>query len=311
MKLHFTILVLLITVSIYCESQIREETVGRDYREGLNPVDEIPLFNKEEIKKKGFKTAYIVYHPPSWDGDYCSCSYNDTITTYHFDREGRISDKTQMTWLGMYGAVVWFDTLGNWTKRVNLRKKEGKIVKSDTFYYNLKPDSNSRYQVIREKIGEDSIITSIYFEKFKTGFDTAIVNTNYYNPEGKLIEEKSYSTEKYKRLNDEAGSFDYKYGYDSMGRLIYYMSVGAYYYSRIFYPPYGKLTETIDVRTEKLIDSDVKRIDISQSRIILTDGRSQIFLIRLEKNSKLYKLKSVTSYDSDIPYIEYYEIIYQ
>lgn len=305
MKLHCIILGLFIVTSLYCESQIIEETVGRDYRNGLNPFDEIPLFNKEEIKKKGFKTAYIVYHPPSWDGDYCSCSYNDTITIYHFDPEGDIADKTQWDWTGQYGTIRNHDYL------IKLRKKKDNSIKRDTVLnYNLR-DSSSRNKVIREKLGEDSIITSIYFEKFKTGFDTAIVNTNYYNIKGKLIEEKSYSTEKYRYLDDAAESFHYKYGYDSLGRLIYYFAVGSDYYSRISYPPYGKLTETVDVKTKKLIDSDVKRIDISPSRIIITDGRSQIFLIRLEKNSKLFKLKTVTEYNSSVPYIEYYEIIYQ
>src|SRR5262245_10630504 len=95
-------------LSLCSYGQIISEVVGNDYKLGLNLIDQISLFDRYEIKSRGFRTAYIIYHSPSWDGGPGICAYNDTLAIYHFDSEGRIADKTAWTWRGESGTITYY-----------------------------------------------------------------------------------------------------------------------------------------------------------------------------------------------------------
>jgi hypothetical protein len=312
MKPQSTLLFIFFFSSLYSYSQQDvEDVVGRDFRSGLNPSDEIPLFNKEEIKKRGFTTAYIVYHPASWFEDQ-PCSYNDTLAAYRFDNKGRIAEVTQFKTLGMFGTTFCYDTMGNWTKRISIRKYENNRVRRDTSLFDSKPNPNSKYLTIRQKTAGDSLITGIYFEKFETDFDTALVFIKRYDPKHRLIEEKDYATKKYtKMLGCSSDDFHhFKYQYDEKERLIYYRDMLSSTYSKISYPSYGKLTEIFHGKTQKLITTEPKFIAEDKGLFTISTKTRQITLVPLEKKSKLYKLKSIAS-SGEIPYMEYYEITYQ
>jgi hypothetical protein len=294
-------------------SQIFQNVVGNDYNVGLNPVDEFPLFNKEEIIKRRFTTAYVIYRGPCLDND-SPVSYKDTLTIYHFNADGEIADKTQWDWGKNFGTTIFNDNQGNFCK-VNIRRKEDNTIKIDTFCYSNKSDSAVRYKILRQKKETDSIITTMAFEKFKDGFDTSMVFIKRYNAAGWLMEEEDYITKKYASLiNCTTDSFHhFIYDYDEKKRLTYFSSQPSNLYTKITYYPYGKLTETINKTTGLVIQRDLRMVDETATKITITNSESQITLVRLDKESKLYRLKAITSFNnvSDIPSIEYYEIVYK
>jgi hypothetical protein len=303
---------IILSISGYSQANV-ESIVGNDFPAGFNPVDEIQLFDRQEIKKRGFTTAYIVYHPPAWKME---CSYDDTLSIFRFDREGRIAEETQLKTLGMFGTTWIYDTLGNWTKRVSIRKYEDGRTKKDTSSMNIRPDSNSRYSIIRQKFGTDSLITSVFFEEFDTVLDTAMVFISRYDSKHRIIEYRDYETKKYTdALGCATDSHHHlKYSWDEKNRLIYYDNMLGSTYKRISYPPYGKLTETYDRKTGKQVDLEPKFVSNSDGVITISTSSSQITLVPLERKSKLYKVKAVASAVAsidNIPEIEYYEIIYK
>src|SRR5690606_28175974 len=119
----------------------------KEYDRGLNPVDEITLFDLSEIKQRKIDTAYIIYHPASWaeyhpTGNPCTCPYSDTLELYVFDSEGRIIQSTSFQQLGDYSTTFHLDSLGNTISRTMYRRNGGK-PNSYTVPYNLS-DTNYR-----------------------------------------------------------------------------------------------------------------------------------------------------------------------
>lgn len=288
--------------------------VGNDFPQGFNPVDEIPLFNKQEIKKKGFKTAYVVYHPPAWTGDpnENACSYNDTLTIFRFDEEGRIVEETQLKTLGMFGETRCYDSSGKWIKRISMRRYDDNRVRRDTFLMNrgLVPDEKN--VIIRSKSGNDSIITTLLFEKYDTGFDTSFVQVQRYDSKRRLLEHKDYETKKFiKEFGCSTDSYHHeKYAWDNENRLVYYRNMLSSDFQKISYPPYGKLSETYDNKTGKLLNVEPKLISDDHGIITIQTSSGQTTMVPCEKNSKLYKLKAVTS-SGEFPITEYFEITYK
>ena len=93
------IFLVLTSVSALLKAQVKPPLAVEEYLRGLSPVDEIPLFDLTEIKRRKIDTAYIIYHPASWaeyDSSYnpCTCPYSDTLELYVFDYEGRIIQST-------------------------------------------------------------------------------------------------------------------------------------------------------------------------------------------------------------------------
>lgn len=230
----FTILVLFTFSSGY--SQVKAPVAFKEYEEGINPIDEIRLFDLAEIKARKIDTAYIIYHPASWaeyhpTGNPCTCPYNDTLALYRFDSEGRIIQTTHFIHPKRFSTAVDYDTLG---------RRKDIDYSSDTAKY--------KTIITRRKIGTDSIVTDIFFLKFKNGMDTATVVTKRYNSTGTLIEIHSEVNKRNAReFNDDTGSdsYHFKYEYDDRKRLIYYQDFESGEYRKISYPFYGKLTERI------------------------------------------------------------------
>src|SRR5439155_240180 len=79
--------------------QIKPPLAVEEFKEGINPFEEIRLFDLKEIKARNIDTAYIIYHPASWaecdsTANRCTCPYSDTLYRYVFDKEGRIIEYT-------------------------------------------------------------------------------------------------------------------------------------------------------------------------------------------------------------------------
>jgi hypothetical protein len=299
------------------KGQVPPPLAFEEFKEGLNPVDEIPLFNLAEIKKRGIDTAFIIYHPASW-AEYhptinpCNCSYSDTLSMYRFDLEGRIIEHTIFHQSGDYSTTHHFDTLGN-RIAVSLYRRVGAHKGTTTRTY-PKPDSTTFNQVfIRKKQDKDSIITTIYFLKFQHGLDTATIQTKRLNAQGKLLEVQSIVNKKNAReLDDDTGesTYHYKYDYDSQGRLIYYRDYESNEYKRISYPFYGRLTEVYNAATNQLKEKHIKLIKEEKGVITVIFDRKQITLTPLEKGSALFKLQTIVE-PGEIPLLFYHEIVYK
>lgn len=297
-------------------AQAKAPLAIREYDRGLNPVDEITLFDLSEIKQRKIDTAYIIYHPASWaeyhpTGNPCTCPYSDTLELYVFDTEGRIIQSTSFQQLGDYSTTFHLDTLGNTISRTMYRRNNGK-PSSYTVPYNL-PDTNYKSVVKRPKVSEDSLITEVSFWRFKNGFDTATIVIKRFNDKGKLIEiQSSVNKRNAREIDDDTGEMTYhfKYEYDSEGRLILYQNVRSDNYKKISYPFYGKLTETYDVKTNQLKYQDIKMINEDKGVITVTFDNKQIILTPLEKGSKLFKLRTIIT-PGEFPLMEYHEIVYK
>jgi len=299
------------------KAQVRPPLAIEEYKRGLNPVDEIPLFDLTEIKKRKIDTAYIIYHPASW-AEYektinpCTCPYNDTLSLYRFDSEGRIIQYTYFQQLGDYSTTFHYDSLGNIISR-DMFRRAGAKKGTSTIPYNNSDTINFRSVVIRKKEGRDSIITQIVFLKFTHGLDTATTETKRYNSRGQLVEVKSSVNRKNAReFGDDTGesTYHFKYDYDEKRRLIYYQDFESKEYEKISYPFYGKLTEIFKVGTNQLKERQIKMINDREGIITITFDNKQIVLTPLEKGSKLFKLRAIMS-SGEFPLMEYHEIVYK
>lgn len=289
-----------------------------EYKRGLNPKEEIPLFDLDEIKARKIDTVYIIYHLASW-AEYdsvinpCTCSYSDTLFKYVFDEEGRIIALTHYQQLGDFSYTMHYDTSGHLIGRTNYRRYGANRGSKTTMF---PPFDSTQYKevLLKRKEGTDSITTLISFWKFKKGLDTAIIVTKRYNSKGKLIEEESEVSKKNEReINDDTGgaTYHYKYDYDEQGRLVYYQSFGSNRYEIISYPFYGTLTEVYNVTTNQIENRRVKLIKEENGVITSTfDNRRTVTLTPLEKGSKLFKLRTIID-QGEIPLLYYHEFVYK
>lgn len=312
----YIILLVLLGAAIPSDAQVPPPLAIKEYKRGLNPVDEIPLFDQAEIKQREIDTAYIIYHPASW-AEYdslihpCTCPYSDTMALYRFDSEGRIMQQTSFLQAGDYADTDYYDTSGNLTARGRYKRKGNASGTNRIFPY-ARGMENSRIEIIRSMEGVDSLITEIVFFKFSHGMDTAFVKTKRYNQQGQLTEEISNDEKNADELGDDSGegTYHFAYAYDGQGRLIYYRDFEYEVYEKISYPFYGKLTEEYTVHDNRLSGQRIKMIQEVDGVITVTLYGNQITLVPLEKGSKLYKLKATTS-SGDMPLTEYYEIVYK
>lgn len=308
--------VLLLIVS-YATAQVRPPLAFKEMKEGLNPIDEIPLFDLEEIKRRKIDTAYIVYHPASW-AEYhpqinpCNCSYNDTLSRYVFDTQGRIREETSFQILG-YTTIAEYDSIGRRIRTIHYdRKKTSKIPAGRKHNYEIDTFSFKQHS-LRTKEGNDSVITLTTFLRFNHGLDTATIEMKKYNSRGKLIEEISSVNERNKKeLDDDTGDLTYhfRYDYDSLGRLIYYRDLRSNRYKKFSYPFYGKQTDIYTLPDHKLLESDMKWLTEENGTISITFEKSQIILSPLEKGSKLFKLQTIVDI-GELPVLYYKEITYK
>lgn len=146
--------------------------------------------------------------------------------------------------------------------------------------------------------------------------DTAYIISTVKDKNGRVLELSSRINKRYAReIDDDTGelTYHYEYRYDKDGRLIYFLS---YDYKdqpsiskTISYPDYGQIIETYNAATNKLLDAEVLLKLVSNGVFTLTNQYNQITLTPLEKGSKIYKLKTVST-SGEYPYMEYYEISY-
>lgn len=281
------------------------------------PAD-IFLFDLAEIATRKIHSAYIIRHPSGWEPNYPNpCSYGDTLDFYCFDSTGRIIQRSYFQSMGDYSTTFYYDSTGNLTARAMYRRNG---YRSGTNLYPINPvDSSVRKSVIKREIsGSDSIITGIIFWKFSNGFDTGYIVKKVFNPQGLLTEISSRINKRHEQdIDDDTGefTFHYKYRYDNQDRLIYLLYYDDRYdypssYKIFTYTPEGLITEKRKAITDELINREFQLITTYKGVITISTKTNQITLIPLDKNSKLYKLKTVSSSD-EFPYMEYFEISYQ
>ena len=66
-------------------AQVKAPLAIKEYERGLNPVDEITLFDLSEIKHRNIDTAYIIYHPGSWAESYPGLTLVLVLTATHLN----------------------------------------------------------------------------------------------------------------------------------------------------------------------------------------------------------------------------------
>lgn len=315
MKFCIPIFTIIFTQAIH--AQVQAPLAIDSYLEGtpkLTPCMNIRLFDLSEIAKRKIDSAYIIRHPASWEPGFPNaCSYGDTLELYCFDASGRIMHRSYFQGIhGEYSTTLNFDTLGNVISRSTGKHSVIKI-------YSMGPPDTSEWKniITRKKIGFDSVITETIFWKFNSGIDTAFVTTRIINDKGKLTEIVSRINKRYKaEIDDEPdeSTYHFKYKYDDEGRLIYFISYDykdqPSLYKSIIYSPYSQVTETYDGLTNKLLDTEIQLMAVNNGILTISTQYEQITLTPLERDSKLYKLKTISN-SKEFPYIEYYEISYR
>ncbi|MCX6316882.1 MAG: hypothetical protein NTW29_06310 [Bacteroidetes bacterium] len=287
---------------------------------GQEQQDKIPLFDRHELKVRKADSAYIIYHPASW-AEYhptlnpCNCPYSDTVAIYVFDKEGRVVQEINFVQLGDYGSGFQYDSTGKSIARISFRKEGARRGYVYAPYLQV-TDSNAndfRTTIVRQKDGTDSLITHIHFSRFQHGSDTAFVTVRRYNAGGQLIAIQSSVNARNKReLCDDTGEFTYHftYAYDSAGRLTYKRNMREDKYTTYSYFPWGRISESRTAATGELLSSYYSLREDHKGGKTITDNNRLLILSPLEKNSKLFGLKTVVT-SGEVPLVEYYEIVYK
>lgn len=314
-------LLILISRSIAISAQGYVPLVIKEFMSpGLVQQDKIPLFDRHELKMRKADSAYIIYHPASW-AEYhptlnpCNCPYSDTVAMYVFDKEGRVVQEINFAQLGYYASGFQYDSTGKRIARISFRK-DG--ARQGYVYIPYLPDKDSnandfRTSIIRQKDGTDSLVTHVYFSRFQHGSDTAIVSVSRFNAQGQLIAiQSSVNARNARELDDDTGesTYHFTYAYDSAGRLAYKRNMREDEYTTYSYFPWGRISEIRKAATGKLLSSYYSLRQDNKGIITITDNFRQLILSPLEKNSKLFGLKTVVS-SGEIPLVEYYEIVYK
>lgn len=311
------LLLLLILFAVLSKAQVNAPLAIEEYKRGVNPADEILLFDLSEIKSRKIDTAYIIYHPASW-AEYektinpCTCPYSDTLSLYRFDSEGRIIQYTFFQQLGDYSTTFHYDTSGNIIAR-DMYRRLGVKKGTTTLLYPHSDSTTFKTVIEKNKDDKQNIVTKTTFLKFKNGLDTATIEIKRYNLKGQLIEvESTVNKRNARELDDDTGesSYHFKYDYDNKGRLIYYRDFESKEYEKISYPFFGKLTEICNANTDQLKERKVKLINETNGVITVTFDTKQIILTPFEKGSKLFKLNTIIS-SGEFPLMEYHEIVYK
>jgi hypothetical protein len=311
--MHYHFLILFASfLSVSCAGQGGGFLAYEDNMASLNPFDRLPLFDSAEIKKRKIDSVYIIYHPASWIEYHetlnpCTCPYNDTISLYRFDIEGRIIQYTKFDQLGDFATTFLFDSNGNRVSRSLYRRRENRTT---THYFN-KDSADSKSIVIRNKTAKDIVETEITLTKFTHGFDTSLIEKRRYNSKGKLIEiKRDFNKRNAQELGLHTGEMAYHFKYNDKGRLIYFRDFNSSVYKKISYPFYGKLTEVYNSSTNQLQEQEIKLINEQNDVTIITSDNKQIILTPLEKGSKLFKLRTIVT-PGEFPLMEYHEIQYK
>lgn len=297
---------LLLISGVKCFSQPRgAQFAYNDFMYGTQPI---PLFDNSEIKARKITAAYMVRHPMTWKSEdwskpnplqnECPCSYNDTFAIYKFDDQGSLREFT-FIYAKSQKVTQKYDSSGN---------REGVNWTLDTAQF--------QQIITSSKIGQDSLVNTIVFMKFSKGLDTAYISKERYDNRGYLIEVQSISNKKnnHEFFDNHNGDYDYHYfqDFDNQGRLIYFSYDKQKEYKKISYPTFGKLLETYDV-TKNVVTSTqatiIQKVGVSEPALAITSGYDATVLTYLEKDSKLFKLRTKITF-SEFPNIEYEEILY-
>ncbi len=303
--MRILIFFLLLLRSIFGSSQPMEAFIA--YEDHGKGAIRMPLFDKEEIKRRGIIAAYLVRHPMSWQSEDwskkdslvvdCPCSYNDTVSVYEFDDQGTLRRYTNK-YVNQIMTVT-YDTTGENTRHLSA------------------PDSTEFRIHTRTRILEsDSIVESTIWLRFSQGLDTAYTLKKRFDKKGQLREviSKPNIRNNPQWYDNHNGEYDYHHlqDFDEQGRLIYFSNLKAKTFTKISYPDFGRVEENFDSETRELRNSYaiiITKVGYG-SALSITTGQSSTVLTYLQKGSKLFKLRTKISH-TDHPILEYDEILYQ
>jgi hypothetical protein len=272
----------------------------------------IQIFNKSELKHRGFRSAYVIRHTAGWEGEHqfpgsCSCLYDDTVSIFKFDAQGTIREQTHRQ-VNIYSITTCSDSLGKLVSGFTLSKGRSREILPRKDEYTT---SSSSYI-----LAGDSIVVIRYMKQFEQHFDTGYVTTDTYNSDRQWIRTESTSNPKYKRelMAEHRGTFDYSFErkVDSRGRVTYYSNRKGDTYTVIEYLNGSQLTKKYNKLDNALISSDVLLFKSTGTEnpafaIVSADG-AEIWTF-LEKGSKLVTLRTEVIF-SDFSSMIYEEIRY-
>lgn len=251
----------------------------------VSSIRSLDLFDSIEINARGIKKAYLFRCSGERDenGEFSS---RDTLDVFLFDSTGKANCRIAYPWYQHYISI----------KRTicNTEEQEWLFLKS-----------------LLSQNNQGSVLREFAFLSFADGVDTAFINTRKYNIKGLLIEERSNPTRKYIKaaMCPQGDRYHYQYNYDDSGRLIFYRDFHTAEYKTISYTFFGSVTETCDVKTDKIIRKEVTLIQNESDFISETTNKESITITRHAKNSKLFHRFSITNL-GEPSYTLFYEITY-
>ncbi len=248
-----------------------------------NFKQENKLFDAAVIKQKQFKKAYVI----NLSGLPDSTGIPEIIDTSY---------------------IYFFDTLGiiKEIKRYDIYDKE---------FFTIFSASKNIDSIIRKTIvtSDDSTIIECKYGILEDNFDSLSILKQVYNNNGWLIEEELHATKKFLQNTVCATGTHhcYKFDYDSMGRIIYFN--GGNEYCKIYYTDFGKIIETYENVSDKLIEKENILIDtvyeVAFNRITIAETGKYC---HCSKQFQDGLLKFVTEFEiGPFPLISYVEIRYE
>lgn len=314
MNRYLFLLLLLLANKVYAQSEPKTEK--RHYGYGYNTIYDTELFDTAEIRKRQFKTAYLIYHPCNWATG--KSTLNDTLLIYHFDTSGFVRENSYIDTTG--DRTTWFlDNRGSVTRSFRISKL-GDTLQGDKIKINTDNTVKFRESYSRIKEGFDSIYTTLILEQEGSSFDTLYFIKTIKDENGKVKEYLSVTSQRSARRNHILfPTVHYKYEYDDEGRLIakkdlvfsktYKTSYFDETNSRTYRPTQGEIYETWNVSNNRMLNAEIKFMD-EDGVITSTTKQKHVIISPLEKGSKLVKLLTVIVTE-ELPVMEYYEVTYK
>lgn len=296
---------LLVSMKGVIFSQSVSPNEKRHFGYGYNTIYETKLFDTKEIRIKGFKTAYLIYHSSNWIfGEKYS---NDTILFYHFDTLGLIKMQSYKDTTGEV-TTTFFDTSQN-LSRILRTNNSGKTLQDDKIVNSVDTTKKLKVNYNKTKDGLDSVYTNLMLEQVGSEFDTLYYTRIVKDKKGNLKEEIKFTSKrlasKYHILHSKT---HYQYEYDNDGQLVLKKDLINFKAYKTTYSQDCEVYQTFNSKNNNLLNAEVK-FKNEDNIITLTTKKKHVIISPLEKDSKLVKLLTVIVTD-EFPTVEYYEIIY-
>lgn len=267
------IAVLLIAFSAYVSGQSPNWFLpdrGNDDYDWLISVRNTPLFNQEEIKKRGIKSCTIYSTRKNRENKITS---SDSVAFFTFDPEGNVTlgirrvRKTDIYYMG------WDTTIGK-TRHYSEDEKidsifsfqKGHLVLTTYYKYKFDPQSNR--------------------------LDTGSVSTEIFDNKNRVLESRNQMTLAAVRYSGCWVGFRtcHKYKYDRHGNIRYfYLDDEVNRYTKFRYHKFSRTVREYDAQTKKLTRRYTVPVHITSDSIV-EKLSSTTSMYRLKKNSKLFRL---------------------